>query len=217
MRQLTHLGDWATFRTFLRLAAGRTAQEINLSSLGNDCGVSHNTIREWLSLLEIGFIIHCLPPWHGNLNLRWIKSPKLHFLDSGLVCALLRIRKPRQLATHPLRGAIFETWAVDEILKYRLNRNRTMGAVFHLRQTRGLELDAMIDDGGRQTSVEVKSAATISAAQYANLLRFRQQMADASETRRAPPDLRLIYGGEQASTRQGVDVIPWNAIAQHEW
>lgn len=217
VRQLARIGDWASFRIFLRLAAGRTAQELNLTSLGNDCGVSHNTIREWLSLLEAGFIVHRLPPWHGNLNLRWIKSPKLHFIDSGIVCALLGIHTPQQLATHPLRGAIFETWAVSEILKYRLNRGRGADALFHVRQTRGLELDVLIDEGGKLTGVEIKSAATANASQYANLLRFAEQAEAAPSPRHQRPRIRLVYGGEQASTRQGVAVMPWNAIARHVW
>lgn len=158
-----------------------------------------------------------LPPWHGNLNLRWIKTPKLHFVDSGLACALLGIREREQLATHPLRGAIFETWAGSEILKQRLNHGRSADTLFYLRQIRDLELDALIDDGGQLTGVEVKSAATVSAAQYGNLLRFREHTASQPSRYRTPPDLRLIHGGKRASMRQGVAVIPWNAIDQHEW
>lgn len=215
VRHLARIGDWATFRTFMRLAAGRTGQELNLSSLGNDCGVSHNTIRSWLSVLEAGFLIHRLPPWHNNLHLRWIKAPKLHFLDSGLACALLGIREPDQLATHPLRGAIFETWATTEILKYRLNHGLPGDALFHVRQTRGLEVDTLIDEGGKLTAVEVKSAATPAAHQYANLLRFREQMQ--SHEHAQPMELRLIYGGDEVSTRQGVKLIPWTNIADHPW
>lgn len=218
VRHLAQIGDWATFRTFMRLAAGRTGQELNLSSLGNDCGVSHNTIRQWLSVLEAGFIIHRLPPWHSNLNLRWIKSPKLHFLDSGLVCALLGIREPDQLATHPLRGAIFETWATGEILKNRLNRGLPAEAMFHMRQTRGLEVDVLIDEGGQLTAAEFKSAATPNTAQYANLLRFRDQMKTRrNEQYSSAPELRMIYGGTEASTRQGVKLVPWTSIADHQW
>ncbi|MDN5881411.1 MAG: ATP-binding protein [Nitrosospira sp.] len=217
VRNLARLGDWATFRTFLRLAAGRTAQEINLSSLGNDCGVSHNTIREWLSLLEIGFIVHRLPPWHSNLNLSWIKAPKLHFVDSGLACALLGIREPEQLASHPLRGAIFETWAVGEILKYRLNRGLAPEALLHMRQTRGLEVDALIDEGGELIATEIKSSATPSAPQYANLLRFRDQTASKKGSRGTVQQLRLVHGGEQPSVREGVELIPWHTIGKHAW
>src|SRR5699024_2148487 len=165
----------------------------------------HSSIRSWLSVLEAGFIIHRLPPWHNNLNLRWIKSPKLHFVDSGLACALLGIREPDQLATHPLRGAIFETWATGEIIKDRLNRGLPADAVFHMRQTRGLEVDALIDEGGQLTVTEVKSAATPSSSQYANLLRFRDQLKAHHDKRHAhAPELRLVYGGTEASTRQGV-------------
>lgn len=215
VRNLSQLGNWSTFRTFMRLVAGRTSQELNLSSLGNDCGVSHNTIREWLSLLEASYILYRLPPWHANLNLRWIKSPKLHFVDSGLACALLGIRSPEQLTTHPLRGALFETWAVGEILKHRLNLGRPPDALFHMRQTRGLEVDVIIDEAAGLTATEVKSTATPGSTQYANLLRLREQLVEAHADR--PPRLRLIHGGTATQTIQGVEMIAWNTVDQHAW
>jgi len=81
-----HVGDLQAFSGFLKLCAGRTAQEISLSALGNDAGVSHNTARAWLSVLETSYIIHRLPAWRTNLRKQIVKASKLHFFDSGLVC-----------------------------------------------------------------------------------------------------------------------------------
>ncbi len=112
-----NVGDLLSFSSFLRLCAGRTAQEINLPSLCSDAGVSHNTAKAWLSILEASYIIHRLPAWHINIRKQIVKAPKLHFLDTGLVCSLLQIREPGQLRLHPLRGAIFESWVVSELYK----------------------------------------------------------------------------------------------------
>jgi len=86
VRQVLKVGDPGVFSGFLKLCAGRTAQEINLSALGGDAGVSHNTARAWLSVLEASYIVHRLPAWHTNIRKQVAKAPKLHFFDSGLVC-----------------------------------------------------------------------------------------------------------------------------------
>ena len=110
VRQVINIGDLQAFSGFFKLCSGRAAQEINLSKIGNDAGISHNTVRSWLSVLETSYIIHCLPAWHTNIRKQIVKAPKLHFFDSGLACYLLGIREPDQLYHHPLRGAIFESW-----------------------------------------------------------------------------------------------------------
>jgi len=89
VRQVINVGDLQAFSGFLKLCAGRMAQEINLSKLGSDSGVSHNTARSWLSVMETSYIIHRLPAWHTNIRKQVVKAPKLHFFDSGLVCYLL--------------------------------------------------------------------------------------------------------------------------------
>jgi hypothetical protein len=106
---LLNVGDLNAFQTFVRLCAGRTGQLVNLSALGADAGVTHNTAKAWLSVLDAGYVAWQLPPLHANVSKRLVKTPKLHFLDTGLACFLLGIRSPQQLADHPLRGAIFET------------------------------------------------------------------------------------------------------------
>lgn len=216
VRRLANLGDLSAFQNFMRLAAGRTGQEINLSRLGNDAGVSHNTIRHWLSLLEAGFLVWQIPPWFANYNSRWVKAPKLHFVDSGLVCALLGIRTVEQLEFHPLRGAIFETWVLSEIMKYRASANLPLRSVFHLRQTRGVEVDIVVEEANAITAVEVKSSQTIARTFFKNLNALSAQF----DENQAPIKLdaqRIVYGGEISQLRHGVQVVPWNKLADYPW
>jgi hypothetical protein len=124
--------------------------------------VTHNTVRSWLSVLEASFVVFRIPPWLRNPRKRATKAPKLHFIDSGLACHLLGIRDPDQLRSHPLRGAVFESWVASEILKARVHRRRREG-LFHLRESRGAEIDLIVEDGPRLTAVEVKSGATVAS------------------------------------------------------
>lgn len=216
VRRLANLGDLSAFQNFMRLTAGRTGQEVNLSRLGNDAGVSHNTVRHWLSLLEASFLIWQLPPWFTNYNSRWVKAPKLHFVDSGLVCALLGIRTTQQLEFHPLRGAIFETWALSEIMKYRLQHNLPTRSVSHLRQTRGVEVDVVVEEAGKLTAIEMKSGQTIARTFFNNLNTLNKQFEQHSSTVELQHK-RIIYGGEQTQLRHGVQIMPWNTLMHYEW
>ncbi|GMR08809.1 MAG: ATP-binding protein [Gammaproteobacteria bacterium] len=171
VRQVINVSDLQHFSGFLRLCAGRTAQEINLSSLGNDVGISHNTTRAWLSILETSYIIQQLPAWHTNVRKQVIKAPKLHFLDSGLVCYLLGIREPEQLRHHPQRGAIFESWVAAEAYKARVH-NGEQPDLYHYRETRGLEIDLIIDRGEQLDAIEVKSSSTVNTEFFKNLNTF---------------------------------------------
>ncbi len=162
VRGLSNIGDLATFQRFVQLCAGRTAQLLNLSALASDAGVSQPTVKAWLSILESTFIVFRLPAWHGNLRKRLVKAPKLHFYDTGLACWLLGIRSGEQLKTHPLRGAIFETWVVSEIIKHRMNRGETTG-LYHYRDAHQQEVDAVIEEPDRMILVEAKAGATITS------------------------------------------------------
>ena len=144
VRAISNVGDLTTFQRFVELCAGRTAQLINFAALAIDCGVSQPTARAWLSILEASFIVFRLPPFHRNQNKRLVKSPKLHFYDAGLVCWLIGIRTPEQLRSHPLRGPIFETWVVSEIVKHRMNLGETRG-IFFYRSRDGAEVDLVIE------------------------------------------------------------------------
>ena len=124
VRQLLAVRDLARFQRFVRLCAARTGQLLNLSALANDCGISHTTAREWLSVLEASYLVMLLPPYFRNFGKRLVKTPKLYFLDTGLAAALLGIRDPAALNLHPQRGVLFETLVVGEFVKQRFNAGR---------------------------------------------------------------------------------------------
>ncbi len=122
VRTIGAVGDLVMFQRFVELCAGRTGQLLNYSSLASDCGVSQPTAKAWLSVLETSFIAFRLPAFHSNRRKRLVKMPKLYFHDTGLACWLLGIRSADQVRSHPLRGALFETWVATEVLKGRTNR-----------------------------------------------------------------------------------------------
>jgi hypothetical protein len=126
------------------------------SALASDAGITHNTARAWLSALEASYLAFRLPALHANVRKRLVKVPKLHFYDAGLLCYLLGILNPDQLRQHPLRGAVFETWVVSEIAKARLHRGLSP-SLFHYRDRKGDEIDAVLDRGDGLVAVEAKS------------------------------------------------------------
>lgn len=211
--QVLEIGNLRTFGTFLRLCAGRTGQVLNLSSLGADAGISHNTAKSWLSVLETGFLTHRLPPWHRNLKKRLTKTPKLHLFDSGLACYLLRIRTPEELRYHPLRGAIFESWVVSEVCKARYHQGLEEDAFF-FRDHKGLEVDLVLERGDVDVLVEVKSGGTVSSDAYASLQRVDALMkASAGLVARKV----LVYGGSRRARRHDVEVLPWSQVQNFDW
>ena len=207
VRTISNVGDLAAFQRFVELCAGRTAQLLNYSSLADDCGVSQPTVREWLSILETGFIVFTLPPYHSNLRKRLVKMPKLHFYDTGLACWLLGIRTPDQLRSHPLRGAIFETWVVSEVLKHRANRGERGGLSFY-RDRDGAEVDLMIERPQQVTLIEAKSAETASSSLFAGARRVRRHLDDASRE----CDVVVVYGGDRGQRRTEGRLTPWRRL-----
>ncbi|ULQ45256.1 ATP-binding protein [Flagellatimonas centrodinii] len=206
VRQLSQIGDLDSFSRFVRLCAGRTGQEVNLSQLGGDAGVSHNTARAWLGVLQASYLVFTTPAWFRNVTKQLIKAPKLHFCDSGLACALLGIRSADQLQTHPLRGALFESWVASEVHKWHLHRGLP-SMLHHYRETRGTEIDILIPQGAAGIAVECKSGQTVQPA----FLRGLKTFGDETWKR------RLIYGGDSAQQRSDCEVLPWHALATCEW
>jgi hypothetical protein len=212
VRTISNVGDLAAFQRFVELCAGRTAQLLNYSALAGDCGISQPSAKAWLSILETSFIAFRLPPFHSNLRKRLVKMPKLHFYDSGLVCWLLGIRTPEQLRSHPLRGAIFETWVVSEIYKHRMNRGEPGGLSFY-RDRDAAEADLIIECPNCLTLVEAKSAQTASASLFAGANRVRGHLADPSR----PCDVVVAYGGEEAQRRSDAKLVPWADLHEAKW
>jgi uncharacterized protein len=214
VRTILNVGDLVAFQTFLKLCAGRVGQLVNLSSLGADAGVTHATAKAWLSVLEAGYVAWRLPPFHANVSKRLIKTPKLHFVDSGLACYLLGIRSPEQLRNHPLRGAIFETWVVSEVLKSRTHRGLPPSLTF-FRDRKGAEVDLVIELGRKLLAVETKSGQTIASDFFAGLENF----ADLVQTSHRQRDVRgfVVYGGAEPQRRSRASIIPWSRLDKCKW
>jgi predicted AAA+ superfamily ATPase len=214
VRTILNVGDLVAFQTCLRLCAGRVGQLVNLSSLGADAGVTHATAKSWLSVLEAGYVAWRLPPFHANVSKRLIKTPKLHFVDSGLACYLLGIRSPDQLRDHPLRGAVFETWVVSEILKSRTHRGLPPNLSF-FRDQKGAEVDVVVELGRELLAVETKSGQTVAGDFFAGLQTFASLIA-SSRLRREVRGF-VVYGGAEHQRRSSGTVVPWSRLDQCKW
>ncbi len=214
LRLLLNVGDLTTFQTFLRLCAGRTAQLLNLSALGADCGVTHGTGRSWISVLEASFVAYRVPPFHSNVAKRLVKTPKLHLYDSGLACYLLGIRSPDHLREHPLRGAIFETWVASEIVKARVHRGLP-ASLFHARDRKGAEVDLVLERNEGLLLVEAKSAATVADDFFAGLEAVAPRLAPARGGK--TPQRVVVYGGTERQQRSQGLVLPWSMVDQFDW
>lgn len=157
-------------------------------------------------MLEASYILHRLPPHHRNFNKRLVKTPKLYFIDTGLASWLLGIENARQLSTHPLRGALFETRIVAEYLKQRLNTARPANLSFW-RDRSGHEIDLLIEQGGALQPVEIKSGATVRREAMSGLFKW-QGISGQSD-----PRPRLVYGGDENQQRSDVEIAGWRSLA----
>ncbi len=207
LRNLLNVRDLAAFHLFVRLCAGSVGQLVNLSRLGSDAGIDQKTARAWLGILEAGFIAFRLPPHHRNFRKRLVKSPKLYFFDTGLACRLLGVADPEQLATHPMRGNLFENWVIVELLKGRGARGKEDNLYFW-RDHVGHEVDVLADQGTLLRPLEIKAGSTVAGDWFDGLSRW---MALAGREGRDPA---LIYGGTRAQDRGKVRVIPWQDIGE---
>ena len=211
VRTISNVGDLTTFQRFVELCSGRTGQLLNYSGLAGDCGISQPTAKAWMSILETGFIVFRLPAFHANLRKRLVKMPKLYFHDTGLACWLMGIREAGQLRSHPLRGAIFETWVVSEIVKQRANRGESRRLSFY-RDRSGAEVDLVVDQPARLTLVEAKATATPSVS----LLRGAERVRGHFDPGTAP-DVAVVYGGEDLQERTTGRLVPWRMLGETTW
>ena len=211
VRTISNVGDLTAFQRFVQLCAGRTGQLLNYSALAGDCGISQPTAKAWLSILETAFIAFRLPAFHANLRKRLVKMPKLYFYDTGLACWLLGIREPAHLRSHPLRGPIFETWVISEIVKQRANRGEDRGLSFY-RDRNGAEVDLVIEQPDGLTLLEAKSTATPSATLYRGVERVRKHLPHGMAL-----DVTVVYGGESRQHRTAGRLIPWRELGTVTW
>jgi predicted AAA+ superfamily ATPase len=205
VRSIINVKDLGQFQVFIKMCASRSAQLINLSALAADCGISHNTAKAWISILETSGIIYLLHPYHRNFGKRLVKTPKLYFLDPGLLCRLLGINDSAQLFIHPNRGNIFESLIISEILKSRFNKGITPDLYFW-RDNTGMEIAAILEDGIKLTAIEIKSGKTFSL-DFLNGLSSWMKFSGES-----PENCRLIYAGDLTFNHQNIKVMSWDGI-----
>ena len=207
LRQLAAVQDLQRFERFVRLCAGRTGQLLNLSSLGNDAGVTHSTARAWIDLLQSSYIVHLLPPWFANTGKRLVKASKLYFHDVGLACWLLGLRSAKQVARDPLWGSLFENFVIMEAMKDRLNAGATAEMYFY-RDSEGNEVDLLIPVGTKMHAIEIKAGATINPDYFKGLKTFaaHQPAVFASGC--------VVFGGADGQSRSDWPVHAWHQL-QH--
>lgn len=203
VRQLAAIKDLYTFEKFLRLCAGRVGQLLNMQSLANDVGVSHTTIRAWISILEASYIVFLLQPWSGNVSKRLVKSPKLYFYDVGLAAYLLGIENEKQMQRDPLRGNLFENMVIAEVLKYRFNRGKQSNIYFY-RDSKGVEIDVLYECGREVFPIEVKAGATVVDDFFKNIKVFNSLLHTDKGA--------IIYGGTEVQKRTITRVVPFTHI-----
>ncbi|HOX91304.1 MAG TPA: ATP-binding protein [Spirochaetales bacterium] len=203
VRLVRNIQDQSAFRAFLKLCAGRAGQALNVQSMAHDAGISVNTAKDWLGLLEAAFLVFLVRPWNESFNKRLVKSPKLYWLDTGLLCRLLDIRAPGDLAFHAARGAVFENLLMAERWKAGWHRGEEP-AVWFWRDNNGVEVD-LVDERDRIVRLwEAKAGKTIAHDMFAGL-------ESVGTLAGIPADRRfLVYGGQEAQTRRSARVLPWS-------
>jgi uncharacterized protein len=205
VRQMLQVRDMRTFSLFVRMCAARTGQLLNLSALAADCGISTNTAKGWLSILEASYITYTLQPHHINFGKQLTKSPKLYFHDTGLAAWLTGLRTSEALALSSMRGALFENWAISEVLKHSYNQRLDLQLHFW-RNKSGVEVDLLIGHQQTLRVIEFKAGKTVAGDWFSNLNKYAALHANNDKM---PLQQALVYGGDMRHLRAGVGVIGW--------
>jgi len=206
VRQITQVQNLAVFTRLVRLCAGSTGQLINTNRLGTECGVDHKTVLRWLGVLEASYMIGLLPPYHRNFRKRVVKTPKLYFYDTGLACHLLGIETADQLDTHPLRGALFESWVFSELTKTLTNQGEP-SSLYFWRTHGGQEIDFLLERSGTILAIEAKAGMTVDTGAARTLGAAVQTWGDLKVNQ------FIVFGGNDAMKIHGCVLLPWRKAA----
>ncbi len=192
VRLLKNISDLDLFQKFIKLIAGRVGQLFNQSSLGNELDLDNKTINSWFTLLETSFLTFKLQPYHSNFNKVIIKTPKIYFHDTGLLCYLLGIHNKENLELHFAKGNIFENLVISEMFKNSINQT-TKSKMYFWRDKSQNEVDLIIENGLNLNAIEIKSGKTINQNFFKGLDYFKKLKTDTQ--------LHLIYGGHENQER----------------
>ncbi len=174
LRAMRNIHDLGQFQRYMILLAARSGQLLNLNEIGKECGISQTTAKDWLTLLQATSIIYLLEPYARNLTKRVVKTPKLYFVDTGLLCYLLRIETPEQLIHSPFGGHVFENMVVmDKIKQFSAKGERP--PYYFYRSHTGLEVDLLLDYGDMLDAYEIKFSATPKKEMIQSLVQFQSE------------------------------------------
>lgn len=206
VRLLKNISNMAAFNRFLYLCANYAGQVLNRDELARQVGVDTKTILSWLGVLESSYIIFLLQPWYNNLNKRILKSPKLYFYDTGLLCRLLGIKNITALKKHQAYGALFENWIITEIKKNNFNKGIQEG-LYYFRDSAGNEIDLIYEKEGQPVAIEIKAAKKTTSSML-NGIRYWQKNNPLNT------QSMLIYGGSKTSIQdEKLSILSWKDIA----
>ncbi len=189
------------FELFIKTIASYSGQLINYAAIANTVGISQPTVKRWISLLETSGILFLLRPYHKNYNKRLIKTPRLFFVDTGLLCFLLSIRSPKELIGHPLYGSIFETFVISELYK-RIAHIGSIHPLFFWRDRTGNAVDLLVEYGQNILPMEIKAARTYHPDFSSNIRKFLSYS-------NAQKGLVSYAGDRAVGSNTNIPTIPW--------
>ncbi|MDZ4709945.1 MAG: ATP-binding protein [Saprospiraceae bacterium] len=201
--QITRISDADLFIKFIKLLAGRVGQLVNYTSLASDIGVAVNTIRSWVGILEMSYIVFTLKPHSLNFNRRLVQRPKVYFYDTGLLCYLLEVQKANQLSTHFARGSIFENLIILDLIKNKFHHGKPNN-LFFWRDHKGKEIDCIIDTPSGPVPVEIKSSQTRSLHFFDGITQYKNLSKGKSK-----PGYVVYSGNDKMELNEG-KILPWN-------
>ena len=206
VRLLKNISNMAAFNRFLYLCANYAGQVLNRDELARQVGVDTKTILSWLGVLESSYIIFLLQPWYNNLNKRILKSPKLYFYDTGLLCRLLGIKNITGLKKHQAYGALFENWIITEVKKNNFSKGIQDG-LYYFRDSAGNEIDLVYEKEGQPIAIEIKAAKKTTSSMLNGIRYWQKNNPMSSQS-------MLVYGGSKTSIwDEKLSIVSWKDIA----
>ena len=205
VRLLRNISNLALFTRFIQLCATHAGQILNRDELARQTGVDTKTILSWLGLLENSYILYLLQPWHNNLNKRIVKSPKLYFTDTGLLCHLLGLKSVTALKTCRQYGFLFENWVISEVKKNRTNAGQNDG-LYYFRDNVGNEVDLITEKNGEPFAVEIKASVNFKPDMLHGLNYWRKNQPAGFSA--------LLYAGKTNElVNDQLGIVPWTEVA----
>jgi predicted AAA+ superfamily ATPase len=205
LSEILNVKDIRLFRIFLKLCAGRIGQQLNLTNLAKEAGISIPTVKSWLSILESSYIAYQLPPFFNNFNKRLVKSTKLYFYDTGLVSYLLGIKSEKSIQESEFKGALFENLVINEYIKQNYHHN-LYREFYYWRDSNGHEVDLLVSNETAYDIVEIKATKTILPKLFDGL-DLLKNIGKEKINRKI-----LVYGGKESQNRSNYKVWAWNNV-----